>query len=112
MRRIRGTRATDFMGGALQPITGEMQITRRNAQAIARTGVNHVANAAREQVWNENQDIIQCMYWAATLDGRTTAICRGNDGHGVPMPGKKLPKGIKLLKPSDLRPPCHRNNLV
>jgi SPP1 gp7 family putative phage head morphogenesis protein len=78
VKRIRGTRANNYEDG----ITA---ITRRNAQTIARTAVNHVSNAARQEVWNANADIISGVRWVATLDGRTSDVCRGRDGQIYPI---------------------------
>lgn len=101
VRRVAGTRAAGFTDGALS-------VTRRNAATIVRTAVNHVSNAAREELWNANDDIIDALKWNATLDGRTSATCRGRDGHfvGVSEEGKKLKP---QLKPQTARPPAHPN---
>lgn len=71
--RIRGTKAKDYADGILS-------VSRRDAQALARTAVNHVSNSAREEVWNANDDIIECLRWTSTLDGRTSTICASRDG--------------------------------
>jgi SPP1 gp7 family putative phage head morphogenesis protein len=76
--RIRGTRANAYEDGVLS-------ITRRNAQAIARTAVAHVSSEARQEVWKANADIISGVRWVATLDGRTSSVCRGRDGHVYAM---------------------------
>lgn len=103
-KRIGGTRAQGFSDGVLA-------VNRRNAQAIARTGVNHVSNAAREQVWIENEDIMAGFKWVSTLDGRTSAICRARDGHVVAVSGKEsmIPASIPRLQPPGARPPAHPN---
>lgn len=59
---------------------GVTQVTRRNAEAITRTATNHVANQARLQMMLANSDILSEELYVATLDGRTTAICRSLDG--------------------------------
>lgn len=53
--------------------------------ALARTSVNHVANTAREAFYEANSDIIKDVRWTATLDGRTSAICRARDGLAWPV---------------------------
>ncbi len=78
VRRIRGTKANNYVDGVTA-------ITRRNAETIARTSVNHISNAARQEVWNANSDIINGVRWVATLDGRTSPVCRGRDGHVYPI---------------------------
>lgn len=78
VRRVVGTRANNYQDGALS-------VSRRNAEAIVRTAVNHVSNAARQTVWADNSDIIDGERWVATLDGRTSAICRARDGMVFPV---------------------------
>jgi len=70
---IRGTKTNNFKDGAL--IT-----TRRNAEAIARTSVNHVSNMARQSTFKANQDILNGWLYSATLDNRTSNFCRFQDG--------------------------------
>lgn len=59
--------------------------TRRSAEALVRTHVNHVANQARGQLYKANEDIIDGLRWTATLDGRTSHICRARDGQVFPV---------------------------
>jgi SPP1 gp7 family putative phage head morphogenesis protein len=77
-RRIGGTRRLGFRDGILQT-------SRRQAQAIARTGANHVSTQARELVYAENADLVKAVQIVATLDGRTTLICQGLDGEVFPV---------------------------
>lgn len=100
VRRVVGTRARSYSDGALA-------ITRRNAEAVVRTAINHVSNAAREALWEGNEDIILALRWTSVLDGRTSAVCRGRDGALAPVGGKPLPKGSRMLQPPDARPPAH-----
>lgn len=72
-RRILGTVSADGADGALQ-------LTRRNAEAIARTSVGTVVNDARQEFFAENDDIFDVELYVATLDGRTTPQCRALDG--------------------------------
>ena len=59
---------------------GVTEITRRNAAAITRTAVNHIANEARTEFFKENSDIVSKERFVATLDSRTTPRCRALDG--------------------------------
>lgn len=102
VRRIAGTRANGFRDGALS-------ITRRNAEAVTRTAVNHVSNAAREEVFDANSDIMAAKRWTSTLDGRTSAICQARDGAMAPVAGKPLPPDSVALQPPGARPPAHVN---
>jgi len=47
---------------------------------IVRTSINQVANAASQQVYEANQDITKKYRYVATLDTRTSSICRALDG--------------------------------
>jgi SPP1 gp7 family putative phage head morphogenesis protein len=47
---------------------------------LVRTSINQVANTASQQVYEANQDITQRYRYVATLDTRTSAICRALDG--------------------------------
>jgi len=72
-RRIVGTRARKYTDGILE-------IGRRNARAITRTAVNHVSAHAREALFNQNSKVVNKVKIVATLDHRTSAICRFQDG--------------------------------
>jgi SPP1 gp7 family putative phage head morphogenesis protein len=47
---------------------------------LVRTSINQVANTASQQVYEANQDITPRYRYVATLDTRTSAICRALDG--------------------------------
>ena len=55
-------------------------LLRREAEALARTGVQHYAQAATEAMYQANKDVIKKMIYFATLDNRTTLLCAGRDG--------------------------------
>ncbi len=85
-------------------------MTRANAEAVVRTGINHVSNSAREKFFDANADVIQALRWTATLDGRTSAICRARDGHFTSTSSKITPDVPQpRLKPPGARPPAHPN---
>jgi len=73
VRSIRGTKALRYKDGLLET-------TRRHAEAIVRTAVQHVASTARKQTWDRNADLITGYRWVSTLDSRTTTQCRSLDG--------------------------------
>ena len=89
MRRIRGTRARNFTDGVFAT-------TRRQAEALTRTTINHTSNQARIELFKANSDILHGLQWTATLDSRTSTICAGLDGKVFPVD-----KGQ--------RPPAHVN---
>ena len=102
IRTLRGTAANNYADGILST-------SRRHAETIVRTATNHVSNAARNEVWQANSDIIRGLRWTATLDGRTSLICAGRDGHVAPIGDKPLAPGETKLNPPDARPPAHPN---
>lgn len=59
---------------------GVTQITRNEAVSITRTAVNFFSNAARQEFFDANSDIFDEELFVATLDSRTTPVCRANDG--------------------------------
>jgi hypothetical protein len=72
VRRVRGTRALRFADGT-------REVTRRHVQALVRTTVQAAAVEAREEVYRENSPVIKKVRYVATLDGRTTLICKSRD---------------------------------
>lgn len=91
VRQLRGTQARGFEDGIIQ-------IDRRNAESIVRTAVSHTANFARQRFYEGNSGLIKGLRWVATLDGRTSPICRARDGKVFPVN-------------SGPRPPAHWNCL-
>lgn len=100
-------------GQTVQQVTSALKqalnTNRRNAEALARTSINHVSNRAREAVWDANEDIIDGLRWTATLDGRTSPICQSRDGEVAPVGSNPLPAGADPLNPPGARPPAHFN---
>ena len=72
VRRIRGTRAGGFRDGILG-------WQRWQAEALARTSVNHASTQARMLTYRENADLIKGVTWVATLDTRTCLQCANLD---------------------------------
>lgn len=69
----------------LRGVNGVTEITRRNAEALARTSVNAIANEARREFHLANADILDDELYVATLDAVTTPICRSLDGERFPL---------------------------
>lgn len=84
LARIRGDAALNFSDGVLAK-------SRSHAEAVTRTAIQHVANSARAQVWEANDDIIDEYQWVSTLDSRTTPLCRDRDGQKFPVGKGPLP---------------------
>lgn len=89
VRRIRGTRAARYKDGVTE-------ISRRGAEAVVRTALNHTANYARQATLEQNTDVVDRLRWVSTLDMRTSPICRARDGQTFPVD-------------SGPRPPAHWN---
>lgn len=78
VRKIRGTASAAYRDGLLE-------VSRRSATTIVRTAVNHVATATREAFGLANEDMVAGLMWLATLDGKTSAVCRARDGEVYPL---------------------------
>lgn len=74
VQTVRGTRTQK----------GIIEQSRRGAETTVRTALAHSANTARSLVYRRNSRLIKSVEWVATLDGRTTAICRARDGKVYP----------------------------
>nr|DAN30180.1 MAG TPA: minor capsid protein [Caudoviricetes sp.] len=68
----------------------------RSGDALVRTAVQHVSSSARQAAAEANADIVSGVKMVATLDARTSTLCRSMDGKVFP-----LDKGP--------RPPFHIN---
>lgn len=79
VQAIRGTRRNKYTDGI-------MNITYKQAKALARSSIINVSNQARLDVYAENSDIIKGIMWSSTLDGRTTPICIALDGKQWTIP--------------------------
>jgi len=55
-------------------------VANRQIMAMVRTSINQVANASSQQVYEANQDVTKRYRYVATLDSRTSPICRALDG--------------------------------
>jgi SPP1 gp7 family putative phage head morphogenesis protein len=98
---IAGTKTEDLIrdvvgNRSLNYKNGVREVTRRGAEAMVRTVINHAANIGREALWKANADLIKGVRWLSTLDSRTTPICQLRDGNLYPV-------GVGP------RPPAHPN---
>lgn len=83
-RRIVGT-------VRLRGRNGVTELTRNGASSIVLTSVNAVANHARQAYFEENSHLISVELFVATLDARTTPICRSLDGKRFPLGEGPIP---------------------
>ena len=75
---VQGTRAANFEDGILA-------VGRRSGVTLAKTAINHTANASRKAYFEENDDVVKSVRWLSILDSRTSAICRARDGMIFPV---------------------------
>lgn len=66
-------------------------VADNQVMALVRTSINQVANTASQQVYEANQDITQKYRYVATLDTRTSSICRALDGQEFPYGKGPMP---------------------
>jgi len=97
---IRGTRGFGMADGSLQA-------TRNGLSALMATAVVNAATTGQALAFKES-GVITGLIWVSILDGRTTILCQGRDGLGVPITDD-FPKDIPLLSPPSARPPAHYN---
>lgn len=71
---------------------------KQQAESLARTGVRHYTEGARDAMAQDNSDIIQSRIYVATFDNRTTVGCASLSG-----------KEYKLSDDSYVRVPRHFN---
>lgn len=82
-RRLKGRLRFGQPGSIRQILAAGGQVTtvaNNQVMALVRTSVNQVSNAASQQVYEANQDVTKKYRYVATLDTRTSAICRALDG--------------------------------
>lgn len=82
VQRVRGTKAREYADGL-------MAISKAQATALVRTSVITAANEARIATITANPDVVKGIQWVATLDNRTTPICRALDGLQWSLPDFK-----------------------
>ena len=82
-RELKGRLRFGQPGSARQIALAGGEVTKlanHQTLALVRTSVNQVANAASQASYKANQDVTKKYEYAATLDNRTSAICRALDG--------------------------------
>jgi len=77
-RRLIGTAANRRRDAELAPF-------KRRASTVVRTTMQHSATQGRLEFFRQNDDVVQAYQWSATLDGRTSTICRSLDRKKWPI---------------------------
>jgi SPP1 gp7 family putative phage head morphogenesis protein len=80
---VRGTREKKFQDGIFSMST-------RDASALIRTSVMSIANAARHETLQANDDVIDGQQWLSTLDPRTCVACMALSGQAWDSDGNPL----------------------
>ena len=78
VKNLRGTKAANFN-------YGQYAVINRNNRIMVRTAVQNAGEQARQSTWDSNKDLIKAVEVVATLDSRTTTICRSLDGEIFPL---------------------------
>ena len=87
VRRVRGTstgkrQIIELADGSTKSVHvfegGIMQVSTREAEALARTAVQSVANQVRFETYRANKDVISSLQAQVTLDSRTSDICQSH----------------------------------
>lgn len=87
VKRVSGTKALKYADGVTA-------LNARHAQAIVSTAMAHATNTARDEFYQENDDLFSGLQWVSTLDSRTSPVCQSRDGKVYPLD-------------SGVRPPAH-----
>lgn len=98
-QRVRGTKAANYQDGL-------MAISGRQAEALIRTSLLSVANAARAETYQANDDVLDGHQWLSTLDDRTCEVCMALDGQAWDFDGDPQ-EGTTQAYPGP--PPQHFN---
>lgn len=83
-RRVVGATRTGGRGGVTA-------LTRRDAETIVLTTANGVANTSAQEWFRENAEFFDEELFVATLDSRTTPVCRATDGERFPIGEGRIP---------------------
>jgi SPP1 gp7 family putative phage head morphogenesis protein len=83
--------ASRIVGTTRRRNSGVTGTTRRNMEAVTLTAINFVSNASRREFYAQNKNILSTELFVATLDSRTTPICRSFDGDVFPIAEGPLP---------------------
>jgi len=73
VRSVVGTKALNYKNGILN-------VSRTSGERMVRTALNHTSNVAKDRFYKANEDLIPYYELVATLDSRTSDICKGLDG--------------------------------
>ena len=102
-----GVMEGEDIGTLTRRVRDSMNIPHNNAEALARTGYHNIFQDVRRRTYEGNSDIIQQVMWLATLDTRTSPICRVLDNRRWKLDDEKTPVGHGMKWKG--WPPAHWN---
>jgi len=73
IQRVRGTKENNFTDGI-------MNSTKKKAETLVRSSVAAINNEAIINTYQANEDLFNGYQWMATLDSRTSDICKARSG--------------------------------
>lgn len=88
---------------------GLMDVTKHNAESLVRSSVQTVANNARHETYQANDDVVSGEQFLATLDDSTTEICMSYSGETWDLEGNPIGE---TTRPYPGPPPLHWGALV
>ena len=99
--RIRGTSARRYKDGI-------MNVSKNQADTLARTSIMAVSNQVRVENYEANNDVIKGVKYLSTLDSRTTEICVAHSGDEWELQSDGSYKNVKGGH-AYVQPPLHYN---
>ena len=84
-----GIAANETIQQLTSRINKRVDISRNNVETLVRTTTNAVANKTRDETYLANDDVIEGEEHLATLDTKTSDICRARDGLAWTIPDHK-----------------------
>lgn len=88
-------------------VRGVLDLSKRNAETLVQTSVQSVANATREKIFADNNDIMSGKEWSAALDRRTCPTCGALDGKRWTTDGKPISNSmVYQIPPKHFRCRC------
>lgn len=86
----------DSIGRMTTAVRRAFDTSRSEAEVLVRTSTLQVCNDARLAMYQQNADLIKAVEWCATLDTRTTPICRALDGRRFSLDGQPVGHNMRF----------------
>ncbi len=84
------------MAAELRPVFNQSQ---NQLATIVRSGIQHMANTARQMTFEANDDIVEYQIWSSVLDSRTTThICAPRDTLRFTLDGEPIGHSLEWLE--------------